>query len=73
LNVTVQVWINSVPTPLFCTVNFTAENQAFKCADTTDVVRVNAGDALTISMLSSTPVQPPLNSGLKINVAVEKQ
>jgi hypothetical protein len=74
LEVTVQVWINSVATPLTCTVTLTTFNQAFKCADTTDIVPVNAGDTLSVSTYN-----PPIpggaywNNALKMNVSVEKQ
>jgi hypothetical protein len=49
-------------------------NQTFKCGDTTDVVPVNAGDALSISTYN-----PPIpggahrNNALKMNMSVEKQ
>jgi hypothetical protein len=71
MDVTVQVWINSVATPLTCKVTMTAFNKAFKCADTTDVVPVSAGDALSIS--NSTTLATGQYYGLRLNVSVEKQ
>jgi len=48
-----------------------ANDSPVKCADTTDVVPVNAGDALSIS--TSTSTQNAVNIALRMNVAVEKQ
>jgi hypothetical protein len=74
LEVTVQVWINSVATPLTCTVTLTAAGQPFKCTNTTDVVPVNAGDALSISTFAPLTMSDIYtDSTLNMNVSVEKQ
>jgi len=71
LELTAQVWINSVATPLTCTVTLKAMGQAVKCADTTDIVPVSAGDTLSIS--ASTPTPEAVTEPLRMNVSVEKQ
>jgi hypothetical protein len=51
--------------------NADSPNQTFKCADTTDVVRVDAGDILSISTFSS--ISPVELGTVVMNVSVEKQ
>jgi hypothetical protein len=47
---TVIVYMNYVPTVLSCSINVTNPNTESNCSDTSDVIRVNAGDELNLAL-----------------------
>jgi hypothetical protein len=71
IQVTVQVLMNAVSTPVACTITVSSVNQPVPCSDPVDMATVNAGDMVAVTM--TTPTASAATSAMTIIVSLEKQ